>query len=103
MFDFEKTPTSIQWKNWSQKKRDSLVKDFLSKKKIKNLSLEKTFENGNIVFNIEESIPVKVRSNYLINLEMEIKNEIDNSITVWCSAQGDKSKLRNLRGVEIKT
>jgi len=67
------------------------------------LSLEKTFENGNVVFKIEENIPVKLRSNYLINLEMEIKNDIDNSITIWCSAQGDKSKLRKLRGVEIKT
>ena len=34
---------------------------------------------------------------------MDIKTKIDEAITVWCSAQGDKNKLRNLRGVEIKT
>ena len=27
---------------------------------------------------------------------------IDNGITVWLEPVGDKSKLRNLRGIEIK-
>ena len=31
-----------------------------------------------------------------------LKNKIDEAITIWCTTQGDKSKLRNLRGVEIK-
>ena len=32
-----------------------------------------------------------------------IKNNIDKGLTVWFDPVGDKSKLRNLRGVEIKT
>lgn len=103
MFDLDKTPISQKWKHLSIEKREELIKTFLKKKAIKNLILEKTSENGHVVFKIVESIPVKERSNYLLNLEKEIKESIDEAITIWCSAQGDKNKLRNLRGVEIKT
>ena len=39
----------------------------------------------------------------LLDLEEKLKNEIDLGITVWCEPVGDKSKLRNLRGIKIKT
>jgi hypothetical protein len=38
----------------------------------------------------------------LLDLENEIKKDIDHGITVWLEPVGDKSKLRNLRGIKIK-
>ena len=38
----------------------------------------------------------------LLNFEKKIKNDIDKCLTVWCDPVGDKSKLRNLRGIKLK-
>ena len=39
---------------------------------------------------------------FLLNLEERLKNNIDKGLTVWFEPVGDKSKLRNLRGIKIK-
>ena len=31
-----------------------------------------------------------------------MKESVDNAITIWLEPVGDKSKLRNLRGIKIK-
>ncbi len=103
MFDFNKTPSTKEWQKWSVEKREDEINNFLKLSGIENLILDKTYDNGHVVFRITKNIPVKERSNFLLKLEMDIKTKIDEAITVWCSAQGDKNKLRNLRGVEIKT
>ena len=52
---------------------------------------------------IERIIPANERGLLLLDLEEKLKIEIDKGITVWCEPVGDKSKLRKLRGIEIKT
>ena len=37
----------------------------------------------------------------LLELEEKLKNELDEGITIWLEPVGDKSKLRNLRGINI--
>ena len=39
---------------------------------------------------------------FFLNLEERLKNNIDKGLTVWFEPVGDKSKLRNLRGIKIK-
>ena len=39
----------------------------------------------------------------LLELEEKLKKELDEGITIWLEPVGDKSKLRNLRGINIKT
>ena len=104
-FSNTETPkTSSDWKK----------KDFDSRKDIINIELRKSsiyenFEiisvpdNGQIVFKINENINANIRGSMLLDLEEKLKNEIDLGITVWCEPVGDKSKLRNLRGIKIKT
>ena len=48
-------------------------------------------------------MPANERGLFLLELEEKLKLAVDQGITVWCEPVGDKSKLRNLRGVEIKT
>ena len=38
----------------------------------------------------------------LLDFEEELKKSIDQGITIWLEPVGDKSKLRNLRGITIK-
>ena len=39
----------------------------------------------------------------LLDIEDMLKKTVDIGVTIWLKAVGDKSKLRNLRGIEIKT
>ena len=38
----------------------------------------------------------------LLDLEERLKKNIDKGLTVWFEPIGDKSKLRNLRGIKIQ-
>ena len=39
----------------------------------------------------------------LLDLEERLKKKIDLALTVWLEPVGDKSKLRNLRGITMKS
>ena len=43
-----------------------------------------------------------MRGMILLDLEEKLKKNIDIGLTVWLEPVGDKSKLRNLRGIKIK-
>ena len=103
-FIFTKTPsTSEFWKNLSNEKRADLINKEL--KKNKNLSefeVFKTPDNGQIVFKVQKTIPSNKRGLLLLDLEDQLKANVDKGITVWFEPVGDKSKLRNLRGIKFQ-
>ena len=45
----------------------------------------------------------KVRGGFLLDYELLLKDNIDQSLTVWLDPIGDKNSLRNLRGILIKS
>ena len=99
----EQTPLpSENWKKNTEDKRIELVTTELKK----NI-LYKEFEviaaplNGQIVLKIEKAIPANERGLFLLELEENLKSSVDRGITVWCEPVGDKSKLRNLRGIKF--
>lgn len=102
MFNHNESPKPSLWLKMSNEERINKINNCLKEKKIKDLSLQSFKDNGQIIFKIIENIPVNKRGLYLIDFEKYLKNKIDKSITLWCDAQGDKSKLRKLRGLEIK-
>jgi hypothetical protein len=55
-----------------------------------------------VTLRIEENIPANERGLFLITLEEKLKKLVDIGLTIWLEPVGDKSKLRNLRGVQIK-
>jgi hypothetical protein len=47
-------------------------------------------------------LTASVRGSLLLDFEECIKKNIDQGLTVWGEALGDKNSLRNLRGIEVK-
>tara|TARA_B100000427_G_scaffold319562_1_gene317929 strand:- start:60 stop:389 length:330 start_codon:yes stop_codon:yes gene_type:complete len=103
-FSNVKTPTtSDDWKNKSEESRIKSITQELQKNNLyKDFKVLKAPDNGQIVLKIEHTIPANQRGLLLLELEETLKL-VDKGITIWCEPVGDKSKLRNLRGVEINT
>lgn len=59
--------------------------------------------SGQVVISTEKNIPANERGMYLLSLERWLKQSIDEGLHLWCEPVGDRSKLRNLRGVVIKS
>ena len=104
-FSKSKTPqTSQDWVSKEEKKRlEKIYKEIQKDEIYKDIEVIKAQKNGQVILKIEHSIPVNKRGLYLLELEKKLKSNIDKGITIWCEPVGDKSKLRNLRGVKIKT
>tara|TARA_B100001057_G_C22211987_1_gene704974 strand:+ start:65 stop:403 length:339 start_codon:yes stop_codon:yes gene_type:complete len=100
----EKTPTtSDQWRRISDFERTELIRGYLKSLK-KNIEIEvvRADSDGQIIFKIEKPIAANERGMMLLDFENELKKNIDLGITVWLEPVGDKSKLRNLRGIKIR-
>jgi len=96
--------TSVEWKKQSEENRIKLLSKQLRKNILyKGFEVVKAPENGQIVLKIEQIIPANERGLLLLDLEEMLKSVVDKGITVWCEPVGDKSKLRQLRGVKIKS
>tara|TARA_B110000971_G_C19678121_1_gene349838 strand:+ start:24 stop:365 length:342 start_codon:yes stop_codon:yes gene_type:complete len=94
---------SQNWIKRSQEERISLVQEELKKnKECSDFVVTEAAENGQITLLIERTISAGVRGLMLLDLEQALKDSIDKGITVWLVPVGDKSKLRNLRGIQIK-
>ena len=103
-FSNEKTPvTGESWRKMNEKDRiNKIYKLFEENEAYKEFKILSAPDNGQIVLQIERLIPANERGIFLLDLEIILKNNIDKAITVWCEPVGDKSKLRQLRGVKIK-
>jgi len=94
--------TSQDWKRESEENRIKSVSKELKKNILyKDFEVIKAPDNGQIVLKIERIIPANERGLLLLELEGMLKSAVDKGITVWCEPVGDKSKLRQLRGVKI--
>ena len=104
-FSFEETPqTGKEWNDLNEEDRKKLVFNTISANPLYNtFEITKAEPNGNVIFKIETVIKASERGTLLLDLEQLLKNEIDQGITIWLEPVGDKSKLRNLRGIEIKS
>jgi len=104
--NFSKYPTpavSEYWSEMTEKKRLIIVSNYLRKNsKYNDIEILTAKNNGQITIKIEKIIPTNIRGIMLLELEEKIKKDIDEGLTIWCEPVGDKSKLRKLRGIEIK-
>ena len=97
------TPGS-NWNNESEKNRIKKIKTILSsKKEYQMFEVLKAPENGQVVLKTNDSINVSERGIFLLDLEIFLKEKMDEGITVWLEPVRDKSKLRNLRGIKLKS
>tara|TARA_B100001564_G_C20215522_1_gene479293 strand:+ start:194 stop:526 length:333 start_codon:yes stop_codon:yes gene_type:complete len=100
-FAFEKTPqTSEKWINLSIENKKELIQNELKNdENLKDFEVFNAMNDGQIIFKVNNAIPSSKRGNILLDLEEKLKNNIDKGLTVWFEPIGDKSKLRNLRGI----
>ena len=94
----------LDWANKSDEDRVSCVLSALKlQKDFENFEVLEAGKNGQVILRTEVNIPANIRGPLLLDLEMSLKNSIEKSITIWLEPVGDKSKLRMLRGIEIKS
>lgn len=104
-FAFEKTLTTTDfWRDLTEEKKKELInKEIAKDETLREFEVHKVFNDGQIVFHLTKTIPSSIRGTLLLDLEDRLKKNIDIGLTVWLEPVGDKSKLRNLRGIKINS
>ena len=101
------TPTpGAKWVTSSGADRIARVKDALGMEGLEFLKVVQILSansDGQIMVEFREPVPADKRGTFLLNLEFFLKQSIDPGLVVWLAALGDKSALRNLRGIEVKS
>jgi hypothetical protein len=101
------TPTpAVKWVTSSDAERIASVNDALGMQGPEFLKVVKILSansDGQIIVEFREPLPADKRGTFLLNLESFLKQSIDPGLVVWLAALGDKSALRNLRGIEVKS
>ncbi|MDA8855611.1 hypothetical protein N9I82_00620 [Alphaproteobacteria bacterium] len=101
--DYTIEPTK-DWVTISEGERKELVNDYLQNNDGYNgIIVERASDNGHVVLRIEHGISASERGLFLLDLEEKLKQSVDIGVTIWLEPVGDKSKLRQLRGVEVKS
>ena len=104
-FAFEKTLTTTDfWRDLTEEKKKELInKEIAKDETLREFEVHKVFNDGQIVFHLTKTITSSIRGTLLLDLEDRLKKNIDIGLTVWLEPVGDKSKLRNLRGIKINS
>lgn len=101
--DLESPIVSNFWRNLEPDERLKKVSEVCdSDTRFSPIHISRVLANGEIFINLVEAIPANIRGSLLLDFEAELKARIDAGIVVWCEPLGDKSTLRNLRGIQIR-
>ena len=99
----ETPKVSEKWKDKTDEQRIFEINEYIKHNKINNnYEVFNALEDGQVILKTDKSIPAKERGVNLLELEEKLKKSVDKGITVWLEPIGDKSKLRNLRGITFK-
>jgi hypothetical protein len=93
---------SQNWSHTDQFDREQAVNLILSHRRLKgeDITLVSLRRRGDAT--VTYSGPIRDRARIILSLEKELRQELDNSLTVYLQPQGDINKLRaKLRGVSI--
>ena len=101
------TPTPGQaWCQLSDNERLTLV-DKVTNAKIeashKILVIVEAKQDGQVIVRLLEPVPADKRGTLLLDFEAFLQESIDPGLVVWLEPFGDRSSLRNLRGIEVKS
>lgn len=58
--------------------------------------------DGQVIARLLKPVPADKRGTLLLDIEAFLKESIDPGLVVWLESLGDRSSLRNLRGIEVK-
>jgi hypothetical protein len=106
-YAFTDTPTpGHAWSQLSDTERCALVENTVARKMAFSTNILKIVEaksDGQVIVKLLEPVPADQRGTLLLDLEAFLKESIDQGLVVWLEPFGDRSTLRNLRGIEVKS
>jgi len=101
------TPTPGQaWCQLSDNEKLALVNSTVTAKMTcvnKTLVAVEAKLDGQVIVRLLEPVNADKRGTLLLDLEAFLKESIDPGLVVWLEPFGDRSSLRNLRGIEVKS
>ena len=95
--------TKESWNNLTDKERFDMVNNEVNNSSFNSINVVSAQKNGQILVTLIDQVMADKRGNLLLDFEEHLKSTIDEGLNVWCEPLGDKSSLRNLRGIEIKS
>jgi len=103
--DIDSPTPSLEWKGLTEENRLLKINELLSKHARfgNELLVISAKEDGQIIVRLLSNISSNKRGTLLLDFEGILKKNLDDGLTVWGEALGDKNSLRNLRGIEVKT
>ena len=91
------------WISNNESERIQLIIDRLNlKDEYKKFTPVKAPTNGHVILTTDLILDAATRGKLLLEMEEYLKAQIDEGIILWLEPVGDKSKLRGLRGIQIK-
>ena len=104
--NYSTVETPVPGKEWissSQIERMVLVRNaWKNIEKYSNLAVIDCRLNGEVFVEMKEPMSSNQRGTLLLDAEQVLKKQVDDAITIWLEPLGDKSTLRNLRGIKVK-
>ena len=92
-----------EWISSSQNERMDLVRNAWKEiEKYLNLTVINCRSNGEGFVEMKEPMSSNQRGTFLLDAEQVLKKQVDEALTIWLEPLGDKSTLRNLRGIKVK-
>lgn len=91
------------WKAMDAAQRKAAINAVIQSQQCQVCEVVSIKNDGQVIIRFTEPVAVSKRGLLLLDLEAALKSEIDQGITVWVEALGDKNSLRNLRGIEVKS
>ena len=91
------------WKAMDVAQRKSAIIEVIQSQQCQVCEVISIKNDGQVIIRFTEPVAVSKRGLLLLDLEAALKSEIDQGITVWVEALGDKNSLRNVRGIEVKS
>lgn len=92
---------SDHWRLLSEIERRKKVVEVVEQMTDLDLVIEVCKQNGEVLVSFSETPPASRRYR-LLDLEIELKEKVEKGIVLWHVPQQDKSKVRKLRGVQVK-
>jgi hypothetical protein len=92
---------SAGWLSMDAGKQTNAISRFLEDCEYSSATLVKFVSPSELVIAIERGMNAAQRGEFLRKLEAEIKQHIDESISLWLTPENDKNSIRKFRGVSI--
>jgi hypothetical protein len=96
-------PTPV-WNGLSgDKKKEQLEAILVAHQEFKeSIQIVACKSDGQVIVRLLTLLAADKRGTLLLDFEELLKKYVDTGLVVWVEALGDKSSLRNLRGIEVK-